>query len=83
MKDQILYSHDYPFNTLEPEWDIIAQAAVILGSYGSRLTMLHVKSHQDDDKNEEDLDLSARLNVAADNLATIFCIQYASKNCFA
>ena len=32
MKDQISYSHDYPFNTLEPDWDIIAQAAVTLCS---------------------------------------------------
>eukprot|EP00957_Ditylum_brightwellii_P117166 8935483-Ditylum_brightwellii.AAC.1 len=76
MKDKFLYSHDYPFNTLEPDWDIIAQAAVTLCSYGSRLTMFQVKSHQDDDKDEENLDLPARLNVAANNLATIFCIQY-------
>eukprot|EP00957_Ditylum_brightwellii_P191434 14575132-Ditylum_brightwellii.AAC.1 len=76
MKDQISYSHDYPFNTLEPDWDIIAQTAVTLCSYGSRLTIFHVKSHQEDDKDEEDLDLPVRLNVTADNLATIFCIQY-------
>eukprot|EP00957_Ditylum_brightwellii_P134923 10287226-Ditylum_brightwellii.AAC.1 len=76
MKDQISYSHDYPFNTLESDWDIIAQVAVTLCSYRSRLTMFHVKSHQDNDKDEEDLDLPAYLSVAADNLATIFCIQY-------
>eukprot|EP00957_Ditylum_brightwellii_P145587 11084816-Ditylum_brightwellii.AAC.1 len=75
MKGQISYSHDYPINTLEPDWDIIAQAAVTLGSYRSRLTMSHVKSHQEDDSDQEDLDLLARLNIAADNLATIFCIQ--------
>eukprot|EP00957_Ditylum_brightwellii_P012799 967489-Ditylum_brightwellii.AAC.1 len=38
--------------------------------------MFHVKSHQDDDKDEDNLDLPACLNVAADNLATIICIQY-------
>eukprot|EP00957_Ditylum_brightwellii_P080199 6099520-Ditylum_brightwellii.AAC.1 len=76
MKDQISCSHDYPLNTLKPDWGIIAQAAVTLGSYRSRLTMLHVKSHQDYDKDQEELDLPAHFNVDADNLATIFCIQY-------
>eukprot|EP00957_Ditylum_brightwellii_P112251 8558493-Ditylum_brightwellii.AAC.1 len=69
-KDQISYSHDYPFNSLDLDWDIIAQMAVTLGSYGSRLTMFHVKSHQDNDKDEDDLDIPARLNIAADNLAS-------------
>eukprot|EP00957_Ditylum_brightwellii_P037442 2832358-Ditylum_brightwellii.AAC.1 len=76
MKDQIFYSHDYPFNTLELDWDIIAQAAVTLCSYGSRLTMFHVKSHQNNNKEEEELDLPAQLNIAADNLATKYRIQY-------
>eukprot|EP00957_Ditylum_brightwellii_P082262 6255018-Ditylum_brightwellii.AAC.1 len=58
------------------EWDIIAQAAVTLCSYRSRPTMFRVKSYQDDDKEEEDLDLPAPLNEAADNLATIYHIQY-------
>eukprot|EP00957_Ditylum_brightwellii_P112063 8545081-Ditylum_brightwellii.AAC.1 len=76
MKDQSAYSQYYPFNTLEPDWDIIAQAAMTLGSYGSRLTIYHVKSHQDHDKDQEDLDLPVCLNVDVDNLATIYRIQY-------
>eukprot|EP00957_Ditylum_brightwellii_P177868 13548239-Ditylum_brightwellii.AAC.1 len=61
---------------IEINIDNEAQVAVTLGSYGSRLTIFHVKSHQDNDKDEEDLDLPARLNVADGNLATIFHIQY-------
>eukprot|EP00957_Ditylum_brightwellii_P005170 394287-Ditylum_brightwellii.AAC.1 len=76
MKDQISYSHACPFNTLEPDWDIIAQAAATLGSYGSRRTIYHVKSHQDDHEDQEDLDLPACLNVDVDNHVITFCIQY-------
>eukprot|EP00957_Ditylum_brightwellii_P084443 6421450-Ditylum_brightwellii.AAC.1 len=27
LKDQLKYTHDYPLNTLEPDWGVIAQVA--------------------------------------------------------
>eukprot|EP00957_Ditylum_brightwellii_P135345 10320052-Ditylum_brightwellii.AAC.1 len=47
------YPHDYPYNTLSPDWDFIAQAATTLQQYGTSL-----------------------LNVAADQNATRYWIQY-------
>eukprot|EP00957_Ditylum_brightwellii_P048757 3699212-Ditylum_brightwellii.AAC.1 len=76
MTDQILYSYDYPVNTLEMDWDIIAQAAVTLCTYGSRLTIHQVKIHQDDNTLDDDLEFPAKLNVAADCFATQYCLQH-------
>eukprot|EP00957_Ditylum_brightwellii_P177636 13530409-Ditylum_brightwellii.AAC.1 len=59
------YPHDYPYNTLSPDWDLIAQAAIMLRQHGKSLSIKHIKSHQDDDTPEDQLDLSARLNIAA------------------
>eukprot|EP00957_Ditylum_brightwellii_P173600 13217043-Ditylum_brightwellii.AAC.1 len=64
------YLFDYPYNTLEPDWDDVAQSAVNLCKYGSNLIIHHAKSYQDDDTAYEDLDISARLNANADKLAT-------------
>eukprot|EP00957_Ditylum_brightwellii_P137117 10454949-Ditylum_brightwellii.AAC.1 len=63
------YTFDYPYNTLEPDWDAIAQSAEYLQGLGSKLMIKHVKSHQDDKCDFEWLDLLAQLNVKADNLA--------------
>eukprot|EP00957_Ditylum_brightwellii_P033002 2502030-Ditylum_brightwellii.AAC.1 len=40
------------------------------------LSIKHIKSHQDDDTPEDQLDLSARLNIAADRNAAQYWIQY-------
>eukprot|EP00957_Ditylum_brightwellii_P150341 11448320-Ditylum_brightwellii.AAC.1 len=60
------YPNDYPYSTLSLGWDLIAQAATMLQQHGTRLSIKHIKSHQDDDISEDQLDLSARLNIAAD-----------------
>eukprot|EP00957_Ditylum_brightwellii_P174673 13300031-Ditylum_brightwellii.AAC.1 len=54
------YLHDYPYNTLSPVWGLIAQAATKLRQHGPSLSIKHVKSHQDDDTPEDQLDLFAR-----------------------
>eukprot|EP00957_Ditylum_brightwellii_P108230 8257542-Ditylum_brightwellii.AAC.1 len=70
IKDQMKYIHDCLFSTLELDWDIVAQSAHTLKSYGTNLTITHVKSHQDDKALMDELDLPTRLNVAGDCLAT-------------
>eukprot|EP00957_Ditylum_brightwellii_P129015 9842253-Ditylum_brightwellii.AAC.1 len=70
------YLHDYPYNTLSPAWDLIALAATTLQQHGPSLAIKHVKSHQDDDTPEDQLDLSAKLNIATDQNATQYCIQH-------
>eukprot|EP00957_Ditylum_brightwellii_P040245 3045133-Ditylum_brightwellii.AAC.1 len=60
------YPHNYPYNTVSPDWDLIAQTAITLRQHGTNLSIKHNKSHQDDDTPEDQLDLSARLNIAAD-----------------
>eukprot|EP00957_Ditylum_brightwellii_P200235 15264499-Ditylum_brightwellii.AAC.1 len=70
------YPHDYPYNTLYPDWDLIAQAAIMLQQHGPSLSIKHIKSHQDDGTSEDQLNLSARLNITADQNATQYWIQY-------
>eukprot|EP00957_Ditylum_brightwellii_P112310 8563466-Ditylum_brightwellii.AAC.1 len=68
--------HDYSYNTLEPDWDLIAQLAITLCTYGKNLSISRVKGHQDNDTPEEDLDLLAQLNISADRLTTQYRIQH-------
>eukprot|EP00957_Ditylum_brightwellii_P002782 213795-Ditylum_brightwellii.AAC.1 len=70
------YPHDYPYNTLSPDWEFIAQAAIMLQQHGTSLSIKHIKSHQDGDTPEDELDLSARLNIAEDQNATQYQIEY-------
>eukprot|EP00957_Ditylum_brightwellii_P210979 15365623-Ditylum_brightwellii.AAC.1 len=70
INDQIKYSHDYPSNTLEPDWDSIAQSADHLQNCSSNLTIERVKGYQDNDSLYDDLELPAQLNVDVDRLAT-------------
>ena len=64
--DQISYTHDYPFSTLDPDWDIIAQAASTLKMWGTHPQITHIKSHQENVTMEDNLDFPVQLNVAAD-----------------
>eukprot|EP00957_Ditylum_brightwellii_P073615 5593921-Ditylum_brightwellii.AAC.1 len=73
---QLTYTYDYPFNTLKPDWDMVAQAAHTLKPYVDTLTITHIKSHQDDNTPLEEMSLPARLNIAADCLATSYSIQH-------
>eukprot|EP00957_Ditylum_brightwellii_P067117 5094726-Ditylum_brightwellii.AAC.1 len=65
-KDQLTYTYDYPFSTLDPDWDIIAQAASTLKMWGKHPQITHTKSHQDHVTMEDNLDFSVQLNVAGD-----------------
>eukprot|EP00957_Ditylum_brightwellii_P109540 8354198-Ditylum_brightwellii.AAC.1 len=40
--NQIEYDYDYPYNTLESDWEIIAQLAKYLQMLGSKLKIEHV-----------------------------------------
>eukprot|EP00957_Ditylum_brightwellii_P209570 15362295-Ditylum_brightwellii.AAC.1 len=76
INNQLTYTHDYPFNTLEPDWDMVVQVADTLKQYIDRPTITHVKSHQDDNTPLKELSLLARLNVVADYLALTYSIQH-------
>eukprot|EP00957_Ditylum_brightwellii_P087702 6678561-Ditylum_brightwellii.AAC.1 len=66
INNQLKYTHDYLFSTLELDWVIVVQSAHTLKSYGTNLTIAHIKSHQDNKVLLDGLDLPARLNVVAD-----------------
>eukprot|EP00957_Ditylum_brightwellii_P028700 2167671-Ditylum_brightwellii.AAC.1 len=68
--------HNYLYNTLEPDWDLIAQSAITLCTYGKNLLISHTKGHQGDDMPEEDLDLPVQLNISANRLALQYRIQH-------
>eukprot|EP00957_Ditylum_brightwellii_P026714 2020585-Ditylum_brightwellii.AAC.1 len=51
-------------------------AVILIRQYGKRLSINHIKSHQDNDTPEKTLNLSARLNIAADQKATQYQIQH-------
>eukprot|EP00957_Ditylum_brightwellii_P035394 2684201-Ditylum_brightwellii.AAC.1 len=76
INNQLTYTHDYLFNTLEPDWDVVAQVADTLKQYNDLITIIHVKSHQDDNTLLEELTMQARLNIAAACLAANYSIQH-------
>eukprot|EP00957_Ditylum_brightwellii_P163150 12422800-Ditylum_brightwellii.AAC.1 len=76
VKHQLTYTHDYPFNSLEPDWDMVAQFPNTLKQYADILVITHVKSHHDDNKPLKELSLPAILNEAADHLASNYSIQH-------
>ena len=71
--------------TLHPEWDILSALNTVLNMFPNRPRLEWVKSHQDDNdkgnENERRLELSAQLNVMADELATIGLQQHFKKLC--
>eukprot|EP00957_Ditylum_brightwellii_P045043 3417103-Ditylum_brightwellii.AAC.1 len=72
VNNQIGYTFDYLYNTLEPDWDVITQSAEYLRRLSTKLTIGHVRSDQDNKCNFEQLDLPAQFNMSADNLATSY-----------
>ena len=59
--------------TMHPEWDVLSALHEILDTYPSRPIIEWVKSHQDNQDNDNktnELALSAQLNIEADELAT-------------
>ncbi len=62
----------HPNNTLVADWDIAHEIQHNLGAYNFRITIKHVKGHQDVDTPYNKLPLLAQLNVDADELASQF-----------
>ena len=69
IQQQQSYPHDYSFNTLTPDWDVIAQISKILGIGNFVPIIWHIHRHQDKLKKYDDLSLPAKLNVGVDLLA--------------
>ena len=61
----------FPNETLRPSWDIL-QAVCKHFTNHPDLTLQHVKGHQDQKASLQDLPFPAKLNIAADKLATEF-----------
>ena len=63
-----------PNNTLQSEWDLLAEIWNAHCDLGDRDGLTWVKGHRDDKKKCEDLSLPAQLNVDADELANQFIV---------
>jgi hypothetical protein len=68
----VQYSEHFPNLTLRPDWDILLEMQMAVLDLGRPATFSHIKGHQDDHQDYEDLSLEARLNVDADHLAGAF-----------
>ena len=66
------YTNPYPNCTLTPEYDLTEEIFVTHSNYNIKATFCHVKGHQDDNQDIEDLSIPAKLNVYADKLASCF-----------
>eukprot|EP00957_Ditylum_brightwellii_P158170 12039642-Ditylum_brightwellii.AAC.1 len=60
------YPCDYSFDTLTPDWDIIAQISNIIDIGNFIPKIQHFQGHQNKHKKFDDLSLPAKLNVDAD-----------------
>ena len=76
MKKKLTAMNKYPTAhlkcTMDPEWDILQAIHSMMGKMKEQPTLEWVRSHQDDDPNEDISKLSraAQLNIKADALAT-------------
>ena len=57
---------------MDPEWDVLQAIHTAMGKMKEQPELVWVRSHQDDDPDEDisKLDKSAQLNIKADALAT-------------
>eukprot|EP00957_Ditylum_brightwellii_P091541 6970326-Ditylum_brightwellii.AAC.1 len=69
IQQQQSYPNDYFFNTLTPDWDVIAQISNILDIVNFITKIQYIQGHQDKQKKYNDLSLPAKLNVDANLLA--------------
>eukprot|EP00957_Ditylum_brightwellii_P058319 4421574-Ditylum_brightwellii.AAC.1 len=67
---------DYSFNTLEPDWDIIAQISHELKANKLNVEFKHIKGHQENHIKYVDLPFPAHMNVDVDILAVTFRAEY-------
>jgi hypothetical protein len=63
------YDNYYPTTTLDPDWDIIQAIVTHIRTSSHRITLHHVKSHQDKNSSVAHLPVEAKLNVLVDNIA--------------
>jgi hypothetical protein len=63
------YDNYYPTTTLGPDWDIIQAIVTFIQTSCHRITLHHVKSHQDKHSPIAHLSIEAKLNVPVDNIA--------------
>ena len=56
--------------TLHPEWDVLSALHNTLETFPTRPSIEWVESHQDDNQPVANLQLGAKLNIVADELAT-------------
>eukprot|EP00957_Ditylum_brightwellii_P030241 2289439-Ditylum_brightwellii.AAC.1 len=68
IEQQQTYSNDYSFNTLTPDWDVIAQISNILDICNFIPKIQHIQVYQDKHKKYDHLSLPAKLNVDANLL---------------
>jgi hypothetical protein len=63
------YPQCFPNSTLEADWDVTHTIIRTLAQLPCKILVQHVKGHQDDHKNYDDLPLDAQLNCDADHEA--------------
>eukprot|EP00957_Ditylum_brightwellii_P052979 4016789-Ditylum_brightwellii.AAC.1 len=68
IQQQQSYPYNYSFNTLTPDWDVIAQISNILDIVNFTPKIQYIQGHQDKHTKYNDLSLPAKLNVDADLL---------------
>ena len=59
-----------PNECFDPEWDVLVQIEHTSKSFQGKMTLAHVKGHQDDNKSHDKSPVMAQLNVDAAKLAT-------------
>eukprot|EP00957_Ditylum_brightwellii_P112730 8593800-Ditylum_brightwellii.AAC.1 len=65
----VKYPYDYLYNTLESDWDIIAQTVGIIQLISMYIYIKNVKGYQDNNNPYTELNVPAKMNVNADRLA--------------
>jgi hypothetical protein len=60
---------------LRAEWDVESVILQYYKALGILFTFMHVKSHQDDTVDIQNLTLKSRLNVEADRLTTVYMVE--------
>jgi hypothetical protein len=77
---RLQYVNNYPNATLEPDWDLIEEICATLRTITSELPhvtphIAHVKGHQDDHAQFDDLPLDAQINCTMRLLTNSWCFE--------
>jgi hypothetical protein len=65
-----------PNHTLSIDWDVLRQIRDSFSTASNPPAMIHVKSHQDDKKRYDELELKVQLNCLADKLAGAYMVAH-------